>query len=73
MIKQVDSKPAGKPEHASLKQCQLIAANRPELMLWAPPAGGGNRVSLLCNRCESPDWSLFPRDLALMPYLVLLA
>ena len=25
---QVDSKPAGQPEHASLNQCQLIAANR---------------------------------------------
>ena len=24
---QVDSKPAGDPEHASLNQCQLIAAN----------------------------------------------
>ena len=43
---QVDSKPAGQPEHASLNQCQLIAANRPELMLWAPPAGGGDKVSL---------------------------
>ena len=30
---QVDSKPAGQPEHASLNQCQLIAANRPKLML----------------------------------------
>ena len=26
--RQVDSKPAGQPEHASLNQCQLIAANR---------------------------------------------
>ena len=43
---QVDSKPAGQPEHASLNQCQLIAAHRPELMLWAPPAGGGDKVSL---------------------------
>ena len=25
---QVDSKPAGQPEHASLNQCQLIAADR---------------------------------------------
>ena len=42
---QVDSKPASQPEHASLNQCQLIAANRP---LWAPPAaaGGGDKVSL---------------------------
>ena len=24
---QVDSKPAAQPEHASLNQCQLIAAN----------------------------------------------
>ena len=43
---QVDSKPAGQPEHASLKQCQVVAANRPKLMLWAPPAGGGDKVSL---------------------------
>ena len=43
---QVDSKPAGQPEHASLSQCQLIAANRPKLVLWAPPAGGGDKVSL---------------------------
>ena len=42
---QVDSKPAGQPEHASLNQCQLIAANRPTLVLWAPPAGGGDKVS----------------------------
>ena len=27
---QVDLKPAGQPEHASLNQCQLIAANRPK-------------------------------------------
>ena len=33
---QVDSKPAGQPEHASLNQGQLIAAYRPELVLWAP-------------------------------------
>ena len=43
---QVDSKPAGQPEHASLNQCQLIASNRQELVLWAPPAGGGDKVSL---------------------------
>ena len=43
---QVDSKPDGQPEHASLNQCQLIAANRPGLVLWAPPAGGGDKVSL---------------------------
>ena len=36
---QVDSKPAGQPEHANLNQCQLIAANRLKLVLWAPPAG----------------------------------
>ena len=41
---QVDSKPAGQSEHASLNQCQLIAANRPKLVLWAPPAGGGDKV-----------------------------
>ena len=28
---QVDSKPAGQPEHASLNQCQLIASNRPKI------------------------------------------
>ena len=71
---QLDSKPAGLPEHASLKQCQLIAAKRSILVLWAPPGGGGgDKVSQECNQCESPDWSLFRRDLALMPYLVLLA
>ena len=43
---QVDSKPAGQPEHASLNQSQIIAANRPKLMLWAPPASGGDKVSL---------------------------
>ena len=42
---QVDSKPAGQPEHASLNQCQLIAANRLKLVLWAPPADGGDKVS----------------------------
>ena len=42
---QVDSKPASQREHASLNQCQLIAANRPKLVLWAPPAGGGDKVS----------------------------
>ena len=42
---QVDSKPAGQPEHASLNQCQLIAANRQKLVLWAPPTGGGDKVS----------------------------
>ena len=44
-----------------------------KLVLWAPPAGGGDKVSQKCNRCESPDWSLFPREPAVMPYLVLLA
>ena len=43
---QVDSKPAGQPEHASLNHSQLIAANRPKLVLWAPPAGGGDKVPL---------------------------
>ena len=42
---QVDLKPAGQPEHASLNQCQLIVTNRPKLVLWAPPAGGGDKVS----------------------------
>ena len=28
---QVDSKSVGQPEHASLNQCQLIAANRPKI------------------------------------------
>ena len=69
----MDSKPASQPEHASLNRSQLIAANGPKLMLWAPPAGGADKFSLFCNRCESPDWSLFPRDLTVMPYLVLMA
>ena len=43
---QVDSKPASQPEHASLNQCQLIVANRPKFVLWASPAGGGDKVSL---------------------------
>ena len=43
---QVDSKPAGQPEQASLNQCQLIAANRPKLVLCASPADGGDKVSL---------------------------
>ena len=43
---QLDLKPASQPEHASLNQCQLIAADRPELVLWAPPAGGGDKVFL---------------------------
>ena len=30
---QVDSKPACRPEEASLNQCQLIAANSPKLVL----------------------------------------
>ena len=34
---QVDSKPAGQPEHASLNQCQLIAANRPKLISSGHP------------------------------------
>ena len=41
----VDSKPAGQPGHAILNLCQLIAANRPKLVLSAPPAGGGDKVS----------------------------
>ena len=44
---QVDSRPAGQPEHASLNQCQLIAANRPKLVLWAPPAGRGEVFSVM--------------------------
>ena len=42
---QVDSKPADQSELASLNQCQLIAANRPKLVLWAPLVGGGDNVS----------------------------
>ena len=70
---QVNSEPAGQPEQASLNQCQLIAANRPKLVLCASPADGGDKVSLYCNRYESPDWSLPTSDLTLIPYLVLLA
>ena len=36
--KQMDSKPAGQPEHASLNQCQLIAANRPEIGARGTPS-----------------------------------
>ena len=43
---QVDSKPASQAEHASLTQCRLKADNRPKLVLWAPPAGGGDKVCL---------------------------
>ena len=35
---QVDSKPAGQPEHASLTQWQLIAANRPEIGALGTPS-----------------------------------
>ena len=35
---QVDSKPAGQPEHASLNQCQLIAANRPKIVALGTPS-----------------------------------
>ena len=52
---------------------KLMAANSPKLMLCAWPANGGGKVSLQCNRYESPDWSLFPRDLVLIPDLWLLA
>ena len=41
---QVDLNSVGRSEHASCNQCQLIAANRPKLVLWAPPAGGGDKV-----------------------------
>ena len=53
---QVDSKPAGQPEHASLNQCQLIAANRcsghPQLVV---------EITFLCNVQEPwlvlvPTW-----------------
>ena len=44
--RQVNSKPAGLPEHASLNQCQLIAALRPELVIWAPPACGGDNLKV---------------------------
>ena len=43
---QVDSKLAFQPGHASLIQCQLIAADKPKLMLWASPLGGRDKVSL---------------------------
>ena len=67
---QVDSKSAGQPEQASLNQCQLIAANSPKLVLCALPSWW--RISG-SNPYESPDWSLFPRDLFLTPNLCLLA
>ena len=34
---QVDSKPAGQLEHASLNHCQLIAANRPKELCSGHP------------------------------------
>ena len=34
---QVDSKPSGQPENASLNQCQLIAANRPTIGALGTP------------------------------------
>ena len=43
---QVDSKPAGQPEQASLNQCQLITANSPKLVLCASQADSGDKVSL---------------------------
>ena len=70
---QVDSKPAGQPEHANLNQCQLIAANRLKLMLCAPPAGGGDKF--LCNEIDARAL-IGPCShvtFAVMPYLVLLA
>ena len=43
---QVNLKPAGQPEHASLNQCQLIAANRPKIGALGTPADvGGDKVS----------------------------
>ena len=44
---QVDSKPAGQPEHAGLNQCQLIA---PLLDQNWCPADDGDQVSLSFNR-----------------------
>ena len=35
---QVDSKPAGQPEHASLNQGQLIAVNRPKIGALGTPS-----------------------------------
>ena len=35
---QVDPKPAGQPEYASLNQCQLIAANRPQIGALGTPS-----------------------------------
>ena len=34
---QMDSKPAGQPEHASLNQCLLITSNRPEVGALGTP------------------------------------
>ena len=42
-------------------------------MLCAYQADGGDQVSLQYNQYESPDWSLFPRDFALITDLWLLA
>ena len=46
---QVDSKPAGQPEHASLNQCQLIAANYPVIR---PPAGSVIDARALIGPCS---------------------
>ena len=42
---QVDPKPAGQPEHASLNQCQLIGQ---KLVLWAPHLVV--EIRFLCNQ-----------------------
>ena len=48
---QVDSKPAGRPEHASLNQCQLIAADGPKSVLWAPQLVV--EIRFLCNEIDA--------------------
>ena len=44
--KRIQNHAAGQPEQVSLNQCQLTAANSPELMLCACPTDGGDKVSL---------------------------
>ena len=68
---QVDSKPAGQPEQASPNHA--VSTNGPKLVFCACPADFGDKVSLYCNGYKSPDWSLSPQDLVLMPDLWLLA
>ena len=59
---QVDSKPAGQPKQGSLNQCQQIAANSPQFVLYACPTDCGDKlIRFLCNvidtRARIGPWS----------------